>query len=85
MYRILNSGDVFSELDRMQREVQRRTSDRRRAAAKRADAVLHNCRVAVQHQDVFHIHAQRIRGDLRERGLLALTVRRNAGHHRDLA
>ncbi len=69
----------------LQREVERRTADRRAAAAEGADAVLHDRGVAVQHDHVVDIDAQFVGRDLRERGLLALAMRRSAGQHRHFA
>ena len=69
----------------LQREEQRRAADRCAAAAECPDAVLHHGGVAVHHQHVVHGDAELVRHDLREGGLLALPVRRRAGHHGDLA
>ena len=59
--------------------VQRRAADGLRAAAERADALLHDRRVAVLDRDVLDRHAELIGQHLRERRLVALAVRRGAG------
>ena len=65
--------------------VQRRAADRLRAAAERADALLHDRRVAVKDRDVLDRHAELIGEHLRERRLVALAVRRRAGRRGDAA
>ncbi len=63
----------------------RRAADRRAAAAVGVASVRRDVRVAVQHDDVFDRDADAIGDDLRERRLLPLPVRRDAGDHRHLA
>ena len=58
-------------------------ADRRAAAAVRVAAVVGDVRVAVQNDDVLDRDADPVRDDLRERGLLALTVRGDAGDDGD--
>ena len=65
--------------------MQRRAGHRLRAAAERADALLHDAGVAVQDRHVLERHAELIREHLRERRLVALAVRRRAGRRGDAA
>ena len=58
---------------------------RRGATAKCADAVLHNRGVAVNDGNVIEIHTKLIGRDLCKRSLLALAMRRCAGHDRNFA
>ena len=55
------------------------------ATAERADAVLHNRSVAVNDGNVIEIHTKLIGRDLGKRSLLALAMRRCAGHDRNFA
>jgi triphosphoribosyl-dephospho-CoA synthetase len=65
------AGAPFTEM----RHVQRGAADGLRAAAERADALLHHGGVAVQDGDVLERHAELIGKHLREGGLVALAVR----------
>ena len=62
------------------RHVHGRAADHEAAAAERADAVGDHVGVAVQHLDVVDVDAERVGRHLREGRLLALPVRRRAGH-----
>ena len=69
----------------MQGVVQRRTADRRGAAAKRSDAVLHHRGVSAKHQDVVETDAEFVGGDLRESSFFALAVRTRTRHDCDFS
>src|SRR5438105_7502993 len=69
----------------LNRNENRRATDSRRATAECANAVLDHARVAVNDCDVIKVDAEFIRGDLRERSFLPLTVRRSAGENRDFS
>src|SRR5262249_58973241 len=61
------------------------TTDRLRSAAEAADALLHDACVAVQDRHMLVRDAELIRKHLRERRLVALSVRRCAGRGADTA
>ena len=63
----------------------RAAAERGAATAERADRLRHAVRVAMQHHDLVPRHAELIGDDLREHGLVALTVSARAGNRRDLA
>ena len=62
----------------------RRSADRRAAAAVSVAAIVGDVGVAVQDDDVLDRHAEAVADELRERRLLPLAVRRHAGDHGDL-
>ena len=62
-----------------------RAAHRGAAAAKSADAVLDDGRVAVNHVDVVHRDSELVGGDLSECGFLALAVWGSAGEDGDLS
>ena len=72
-------------LDLATGQVQRRATDRLRATAERADPLLDDGGVAVVDRDVLDRHPELVRQHLRERGLVALTVRRDPGGRADAA
>src|SRR5215813_2637675 len=74
------SGETLHLVQRsLHRAHQRRASHRCVAAAKRADSILHLRCVAVFDRNIFELDPEEIRSELRERGLFALSVRRDAG------
>ena len=58
--------------------MQRGAANRLRPAAEGADALLHDARVAMENRDVLDGDAELVGEHLRERGLVALAVRRRA-------
>ena len=67
----VHAHHVCSDLPRLFNQlldghINRCAADRRGTAAERADAVLHNRRVAVNHRDVVDVDAELIGDDLRE-------------------
>ena len=71
--------------DFLPRHHQRGSADSLRSTAEGADPLLHDSGIAVENRDVLERNAELIGEHLRERRLVALTVRRSASRRADAA